>query len=133
MCGIAGVFSFEERISLDENKLNNVYDDIKHRGPDSMGHLYIDDSCLLIHSRLSIVNLTSSGDQPLVSNCGRYVIVINGEVYNYKELALKCKVELDVENISDSLVALEFISEHGVDDFLKETGIFALYDKVQKS
>ena len=136
MCGIAGVFSFEERISLDENKLNNVYDDIKHRGPDSMGHLYIDDSCLLIHSRLSIVNLTSSGDQPLVSNCGRYVLVINGEVYNYKELALKCKVELDVENISDSLVALEFISEHGVDDFLKEAQgmwAFALYDKVQKS
>ena len=84
MCGIAGVFGkFSGK--FDESVSNVLLDSLKHRGPDGQ-RKYIDNQVALLHTRLSIIDLSESGNQPLFSSDGSIVLVCNGEIYNYKEL-----------------------------------------------
>ena len=72
--------------------LNKMSKSIKHRGPDSQG-VWVDGSCGLgfAHQRLSIIDLSDAGNQPMVSNSGRYVIAFNGEIYNHMDLRYSIK------------------------------------------
>ena len=79
MCGIAGFIGFENAIQLAE-KANDVQ---RHRGPDSQG-VWSDECIALAHQRLAIIDLSERSNQPL--NKENYVIVFNGEIYNYKQL-----------------------------------------------
>jgi len=136
MCGIAGIYQNVDSIPFNSSVTEKAIKDIRHRGPDSSGHIYIDSKCLLIHSRLSIVDLSSAGNQPILSRCGNYIFVINGEIYNYKELGSLCANKLDIDNISDSIIALEFIIEFGLTKFLElAQGMwaFALYNKAEST
>ena len=84
MCGIAGVIG--ERNPLLAKKLLSK---INHRGPDDSGYWTSSEDelpVLLCHSRLSILDLSSAGSQPFESADGRFVIVYNGEIYNFLEL-----------------------------------------------
>ena len=83
MCGICGVISQEAKEVRDLEVLN-MNQAIFHRGPDDDG-FFSDDSCTLGMRRLSIIDL-KSGKQPLYSDCGRYLIFFNGEIYNFREL-----------------------------------------------
>ena len=82
MCGIAGFLSFSDQFS--ESDLRSMTNRISHRGPDADGY-YFDGQCGLGHRRLSIIDLSDRANQPMTSADGRYVIVYNGEVYNFQE------------------------------------------------
>lgn len=88
MCGIAGVIDFStNKNAVDENILTSMSDVILHRGPDSGGLWISDDRCCgFSFRRLSIVDLSHNGDQPMRSEDGRYTLVFNGEIYNHAEL-----------------------------------------------
>lgn len=85
MCGIGGVFSKE--LSIDERALQRMSDALKHRGPDDEG-MYISENKKsgLIHRRLSFLDLTSAGHQPMRSGDASIHVVLNGEIYNFKQL-----------------------------------------------
>jgi len=125
MCGICGYVS-QKNINLEE-----MTHTLSHRGPDHQG-LFSDSEIGLGHARLSILDLTAESHQPMVSQSGRYVIVYNGEVYNYLEL----KKELQLLGVifqkeSDTEVVLEGFEYWGIKLFEKLNGMFAfgIYDK----
>ena len=82
MCGIVG---FTNNINNSDEVLGQMMDRIKHRGPDAYGK-YIDEDIALGHRRLSIIDVSSSGDQPIFNEDGSLVIIFNGEIYNYKTI-----------------------------------------------
>src|SRR4051812_39590036 len=89
MCGIAGLMDVDRSLSATEfhSALRRMTSTLVHRGPDDAGE-WIDPEAHvgLGHRRLSIVDLSPQGHQPMVSVCGRYVTTYNGEIYNYKAL-----------------------------------------------
>lgn len=127
MCGIAG------SIDLHDNKkdiIKDMCDRIQHRGPDGKGY-YIDEYIALGHRRLSIIDL-KGGSQPMYSNDDRYVIVFNGEIYNYKDL--KKELKYDFKTTCDTEVLLAAYIKWGKDmlSHLRGMFAFALYDKKEK-
>ena len=133
MCGIAGYLSLNN--SIQAHQLKKATDLLQHRGPDAEGFYFSEDNKVgLGHRRLSILDLSSSADQPMFSSDGRYVMVYNGEVYNYKELTYKLKDKgASLKTTSDTEVILELFAEQGVQCFKELNGMFALaiYD-IQK-
>jgi asparagine synthase (glutamine-hydrolysing) len=104
-----------------------------HRGPDSSGIINPTKDLYLGHTRLSIVDLSTTGQQPMWSHNGRFCIVLNGEIYNFKTLGQK--LTRDWRGSSDTEVVLEAISEWGIQNALEQfVGMFAfaLYDKIEK-
>jgi asparagine synthase (glutamine-hydrolysing) len=85
MCGIAGIYSKTAAVQREQLKL--MGDTLAHRGPDGMG-IWIDaqDNIGFMHRRLSIIDLSENGNQPMQYDDGRYMITFNGEIYNYIEL-----------------------------------------------
>lgn len=100
MCGIAGFINFSNNLEL-AHMANKVQ---LHRGPDVQA-VWADDYVALAHQRLSIIDLDKRSDQPFVK--GDYVIVYNGEVYNYKELKEKYLKGIEFKTCSDTEVVLE--------------------------
>lgn len=134
MCGIIGVYSIKNTFT--EKELHLMTDAIKYRGPDAEGH-FMDDTVGLGHRRLSIIDLSVTANQPMLSTCGRYVIVFNGEVYNFKEIAKELKVKkpsLHLKTTSDTEVILEAFVHWGEGFVNKLNGMyaFAIYDKETK-
>lgn len=84
MCGIAGFIG--EGIQEAEAVVSRMLGSIRHRGPDSSAVYKTDSYGAFGHNRLSIIDLDAGANQPFVSNDGRYVLVFNGEIYNYREL-----------------------------------------------
>ena len=95
MCGIAGWVGNNKKSGASTEKvrvINKILDDQAYRGPDARG-IWEDDSKKAVfgHNRLSIVELSEAGSQPMISNDGRWVISYNGELYNYKNLRERLK------------------------------------------
>src|SRR5229473_2618970 len=89
MCGIAGFWDLTQSLSRDEmtRRVEKMSGCLAHRGPDGAGAwLDAEAGIALAHRRLSILDLSADGSQPMRSPCGRYVISFNGEVYNYRAL-----------------------------------------------
>ena len=132
MCGIAGLYNFSDQ-SFNETLLKDMVSTINHRGPDSQG-IWQEGSISLGHARLSIHDLSSAGHQPMLSNSGRWVIVFNGEIYNYKairEELLKLN-PIDFKGNSDTEVLVNAIDLWGIEKALKKCiGMFAFaaFDK----
>ncbi|MBR3969661.1 MAG: asparagine synthase (glutamine-hydrolyzing) [Ruminococcus sp.] len=82
MCGIVG---FTNKIDGSNKVIADMMDKIRHRGPDAEGS-YVDENIALGHRRLSIIDVSSSGNQPIFNEDGSMVIVFNGEIYNYREI-----------------------------------------------
>ena len=126
MCGLAGFTGFENNVQLAENA-NNIQ---AHRGPDNQS-TWNDDFIALAHQRLSIIDLSEEANQPFHKN--DFVIIFNGEIYNYKELQLKLQKEKNVTFISssDTEVILELYIHYGIEslDFLIGMFVFAIYNK----
>lgn len=130
MCGIGGYYSIQP--FRDEATVKKMTDAIAHRGPDSDG-FFFDEHCGLGHRRLSIIDLSSAANQPMYSHNSRYVMVFNGEIFNFQEIA--SQVTTDLKTHSDSEVILELLSQKGTEAVNLLNGMFtiALYDKQEKS
>jgi asparagine synthase (glutamine-hydrolysing) len=130
MCGIAGLFELDAR--ADEGLVDAMRDRLSHRGPDDAG-TWCEGNVGLGHRRLSIIDLSSEGHQPMASACGRYVIVYNGEIYNFD--ALRARLPgIAWRGHSDTEVLLAAIAAWGVETTLRRTvGMFAfaLYDRAR--
>lgn len=127
MCGITGIFSFKQAASKDLlEKMTNV---ISHRGPNAYGYFESKDGrCLLGHRRLSIIDLSASANQPMQSACKRYLIVFNGEVYNFKEIRKEIQdySDIDFSTSSDTEVLVEAFALWGKAFVYKLNGMFAM-------
>ncbi len=131
MCGILGQIGLEKTVIRDKNKLEKALDLLTHRGPDDKG-VVLDDRFIFGHRRLSIIDLSHSSSQPMITNDNQVIIVLNGEIYNYKEL----KEELQgagyvFKTLSDTEVLLNGYHCFGISFVEKCIGMFAfaVYDK----
>jgi len=88
MCGIAGIAGHGINQQAYRSAIQQMTDALAHRGPDAEG-IWNDEHCFLGHRRLSIIDLSAAGNQPFISQDGRYTLVYNGELYNYRELKLE--------------------------------------------
>jgi len=120
MCGIAGVIGKKAK----ENTLLQMLKKQAHRGPDNTG-TYKNDNCVLGHNRLSIIDLSEEANQPFISNDKRYVLVFNGEIYNYVELKEELKYQYDFKTASDTEVLLASYLVWGKDCLSKFNGMFS--------
>ena len=132
MCGFLSII--DKKNNIDESKFRGLNNLLKHRGPDS-GDVFVDNNVALGARRLRIHDLSSKGDQPFTSTCGRYKISFNGAVYNYRQLRKKLKMKgCNFRTDTDTEVLLEgFITEGP--DFVKQIdGMFAysIYDTIEK-
>lgn len=131
MCRIAGIVNPNNETSL--NKLLAMRDAMAHGGPDDAGY-YVNDnnSVLLGHRRLSLLDLSDAGHQPMLSTHQDIIIVYNGEIYNYKELQhVLIQLGYRFKSNSDTEVIIASYLQWGIKCFEKFNGMFALaiYDK----
>ena len=114
MCGIAGLWSSSGNKEELRYLIKRMTDAIYHRGPDSSGHWNeTEEMFFLGHRRLSILDLSVAGHQPMKSSNHRYVISFNGEIYNHQDLKKEIeKISVDVSwrGHSDTEILLELIS-----------------------
>ena len=120
MCGIAGIF---QKNVNNYSHVANAINVINHRGPDSKG-IWRDEFISLGSVRLKVVDLNENSNQPLISKNKRYVLVYNGEVYNY--LKLKKKFNIKTKTNSDTELILELFSKLGPKTFSLLEGMFAI-------
>jgi asparagine synthase (glutamine-hydrolysing) len=147
MCGIFGLFSSNFCLSSDsciETRLSDASCALYHRGPDNSNIVqFIEDdlkdsksfNIALGHTRLSVIDLTSQGNQPLTSKCGRYILSYNGEIYNYLELRKQLhSYGFEFKTNCDSEVLLNSWVHWNLDSFHRLNGMFAfvVYDKFKK-
>lgn len=134
MCGIAGIVS--KKGNLDAALIQKMTRSIAHRGPDGEGFYFnIDRTTTLGHRRLSIIDLSDAGAQPMYSNDSRYCIVFNGEIYNYIELKQKLESKgLSFHSESDTEVLLNLFISEGISCLESLDGMFsfAIWDDVKK-
>lgn len=129
MCGILGTVN----IPFGSNELNIL----KHRGPDDEGieRLLAGENIITLgHRRLSIVDLSSAGHQPMVSHCGNLTIIFNGEIYNHLELRERLS-GIKFQGYSDTETIVNYLSKFGKDSVRDFNGIFsfALFDKKENT
>lgn len=120
MCGISGIVAANNIPKKDVVEKMMLL--LNHRGPDGRG-LFVDDRCALGHNRLSIVDL-EGGAQPMHSDCGRYTLVFNGEIYGFNKIREKLKYPFKTE--SDTEVILALFKAYGLDFVKHLPGMFAL-------
>lgn len=136
MCGITGIWPTK---SISKEDLFLMSDAMKHRGPDDKG-FYIDDisGLGLAHRRLSILDLSSSGHQPMISPCGKFVLIFNGEIYNHLDLRIELEKEggaFNWQSFSDTETLLAGLRYWGIEKCLKKINgmfAFALWDKIKQ-
>ena len=123
MCGIAGIINFNGQ-PVSETLLKKATDTIAHRGPDGEGH-WTEGNVGIGHRRLSIIDLSPAGKQPMLSMDDRFVLSYNGEVYNFNEI--RSELEKRGERFrsnTDSEVILSALSILGNKAILKFNGMF---------
>ena len=112
MCGIAG-FSLFNHQEGGQASLTSMHEAIHHRGPDASG-TYLDEHIGLCHRRLSILDLSEAGNQPMFSADGNLVIVFNGEIYNFLELRAELEAEgVQFKSHTDTEVILALYAREG--------------------
>jgi asparagine synthase (glutamine-hydrolysing) len=134
MCGIAGIFNLDGQPASPEH-VRRMIDAIAHRGPDGEG-MHFDRSLGLGHRRLSIIDLSEAGHQPMLLENGRYALTYNGEIYNFREL----RTELETLgrrfcSRTDSEVILHAYAAWGEDCVGRFNGMFAfaIWDREKRS
>ena len=139
MCGIIGSFNKPGNLNDSEMKFKKSLDLLNHRGPDfqnSISYVTSTGNVRLGHTRLSIIDLSDGGNQPMKSSNGRFVITFNGEIYNYKELRQDLiNLGYKFSSDSDSEVLVEAWAEWGSKVLNRLTGMFAfaIYDKLNST
>ena len=134
MCGINGILHLQSQKKVNERVLTNMRDSLKHRGPDDKG-LFIANNIGFGHRRLSILDVSVDGHQPFLSEDGRYVLIYNGEIYNYKEFYPELKSNgFDIRTTSDTEVLMKLFQLYGLKMLHRLNGMFAfaVWDTLEK-
>jgi len=115
MCGIGGVFTWSDSAGIDVTRTAaDLGAALAHRGPDGEG-TFVDGDVLLVHRRLAVIDPTPGGRQPMRTPDGRYTIVFNGEIYNYRDLrADLARAGVPFTTASDTEVLLALIVRDGI-------------------
>lgn len=136
MCGIAGFWQTKRGTKHPREILNQMGTALTHRGPDDSGSFYDSSTGLgLSFRRLSIIDLSPAGHQPMDSASGRYTIIFNGEVYNFEEIRQELGAGYKWRGHSDTEVMLEAIERWGLEPAVKRfVGMFALalWDRLER-
>jgi len=135
MCGIAGIFSLRSNNRKDLREiLSRITDKMVSRGPDAEGHWISSEGAIALgHRRLSILDLDARSDQPMHSADGRYSIVFNGEIYNYRELREQLQARgRRFSTTGDTEVLLQMYAEYGEGmlDRLRGMYAFGIWDQL---
>ncbi len=124
MCGINGIYGLE-RINDPKKVMIRMNQSIEHRGPDATG-IYQSDNIILGHQRLKIIDLSGAANQPFTSSDGNYVLVFNGEIYNFLELKSTILKGHQFKSNSDTEVLLKLYELKGIDFLEVLNGDFAI-------
>ncbi|MBI04996.1 MAG: asparagine synthase (glutamine-hydrolyzing) [Pelagibacteraceae bacterium] len=119
MCGIAGVFGEK----LNKDKIFSCQESMRSRGPNYSGY-YQNNNITLIHTRLSILDLSEFGNQPIIDKTSGTAIVFNGEIYNFQEL--QNKIDNKIKATNDTRVILSLYLKYGLEIFSMLRGMFAI-------
>lgn len=133
MCGIVGIYYFNPEHAVIETHLQAMANRIVHRGPDDAGY-YVEANIGIGMRRLSIIDV-SGGHQPICTPDGRYVIVFNGEVYNFKEKREELEhAGHNFQTHTDTEVVLHLYAEYGIDFTDHLNGMFglAIWDRSER-
>jgi asparagine synthase (glutamine-hydrolysing) len=137
MCGLVGIWGVQSG-SVKHDELGDALRSIAHRGPDKSG-TWVDErnSIVLGHRRLSILDLSPAGDQPMMSHDGRWVIIFNGEIYNWQELHTRLRRDhlVLMRGHSDTEILVNAIATWGINETLtRSIGMFSLvlWDRSEK-
>lgn len=130
MCGIVGIVGHK----ANRNKVLTMLETQKHRGPDFTDYYCEENKIALGHNRLSVIDLSSNANQPFTSDCGNYVMVFNGEIYNYIELKKELQNNYLFKTQSDTEVLLNAYIEWGERCLDKFNGMFsfAIWNKKEQ-
>ena len=126
MCGIAGIISASETPEAVELPLLSMQAALRHRGPDDQGEWVSPSRCAAFaHTRLSILDLTKAGHQPMSTPDGRFTIVFNGEIYNFRALREQFVPNVPYRSHSDTEVLLHLYESLGPECVSELRGMFA--------
>lgn len=134
MCGIAGIVDLRGR-PVSPLDVQRMTDAIAHRGPDGEGQ-WVEDNVGIGHRRLSIIDLSPAGHQPMISPDHRYVLSYNGEIYNFQEIRLELEAKgYWFRSRTDSEVVLHAFAEWGSECVNRFNGMFAfaIWDRREKT
>lgn len=141
MCGITGIVGNTINSSVYQTAIQKMTDAIAHRGPNSQG-IWNDEHCFFGHRRLSIIDLSEAGNQPFISQDERYILIYNGELYNYKDLKFELqRAEHGSKNIpyifktnTDTEVILASYLRWGNNCMKRFNGMFAfaIWDTIEQ-
>ncbi|MGN6492503.1 MAG: asparagine synthase (glutamine-hydrolyzing) [Agriterribacter sp.] len=123
MCGIAGILSFSGVSADNSDAVVKMTNALAHRGPDADG-FFIEKGIALGHKRLSILDLSTASNQPFFDDSGRYVLVFNGEMYNYEEVRSQLK-DYPFKTSGDTETLMAAYSKWGVNCLKHFKGMFA--------
>ena len=132
MCGITGLLHFQ-KLADAESRVGKMTTALAHRGPDAEG--FYQDPCISLgHRRLSIIDLSTAANQPFQDPDGQYVLVFNGEIYNYQEIKQELK-DYPFQTSSDTEVLMAAFKQWGIESVKKLKGMFAfaLWDKREEA
>jgi len=129
MCGVAAIFSNDKFL---ENQVSKVIKRISHRGPDDSG-FYTNNNLSLGSCRLSIFDFSVNAKMPMTDSSNRYVVVYNGEIYNFPEI--KKKFNIQTKTNTDTEILLEMYVKKGTECVQYFNGIFSfvIYDKIKET
>jgi asparagine synthase (glutamine-hydrolysing) len=126
MCGITGIIGFNEKGKTFFDKIKAANNCLSKRGPDNEGY-YSSSDVVLGHRRLSIIDVSAAGNQPMTDASGRYTIVFNGEFFNYAEHRMALQQQgITFSTASDTEVLLKLYQLEGTNCLQKVNGFFAL-------
>ena len=141
MCGVAGFVDPRQRLADSQSLIRRMAGTLEHRGPDDAGEWRDAEAGIALgHRRLSILDLTAAGHQPMLSHCGRYVLAYNGEVYNHLAIRADMQRHAPTDDIrfrghSDTETLVNAIALWGVADTLQRCNgmfAFALWDREER-
>jgi asparagine synthase (glutamine-hydrolysing) len=134
MCGINGILNLQSQKKVDERILTKMRDALEHRGPDDKG-VFLENNIGFGHRRLSILDISSAGHQPFLSENGRFAMVFNGEIYNFKDFYSELNAKgFTQKTHSDTEVLMQMFQLYGLEMLNRLNGMFAfaIWDKQEK-
>ena len=122
MCGILAVFN-KKKLFKSQDYYNKFLKIINHRGPDSSS-FFVSDNVFLGFNRLKILDLSDKANMPMIDEGNRYILVFNGEIYNFKKLKSKLLSDYKFKSTSDSEVILAGYQKFGKEFFKRMSGMW---------